>query len=343
LAAEVRKSPAEDRSQLVREFCSGCPPEEAKAVYIAVAAFDRRAAFRALVPASEVDEVDYTVGPPHPNQVRAWTARDEVITLHTDADATDPYLAYVRGQLRMQREDFAGADALFAAAEAKIPPPNPGDKAICVDWESDPGPGGDRYLVRSARLTAWYKQGKGVAALKEFGHTDEVFDTLARMYGFDKNADGLDRLVAAYADKSPAEKGLSYWCGKVAFLKKDDAKAATLFRKHLDSLTPDEKYDPYRHASIDLLIRSFARLNLPAKMKWAADRYGLERWDHILKVFVAATHRDVDAVSAAMTVAAGNHPNEVAAIHRDEDVGPLLRLPEFKAVREKFPDTDSGK
>ncbi len=328
----------------LRSFCYAVPPDHALTAYSAIAGLDRRLVFRTLNSPTidEDDEYGWSVGPPHPNQIRQWAIQDDLIARHGSLDPTDPWVDYVLGQLLMRKGDHAGADRKFAEAEANLPSVKAKPK------RTDPGaeeedPDADRETIRDARIRAWYKQGKGLAALAEFGHTTEGFTALAWLFDSDKDWFGFERLIAAYAEKKQIDTDLSIWGGKLAYGKKDYSAAARFFEQHLEKLSDEEPYSHYRYIAIDQLIRSYVRIGKPGLAQRVVDKYCQKEKHPSQKVLAAAANRNLEAVMAAMAEAAGDRPNGAAWLYADEDIGPLLRLSEFRTVREKFPEPNDGK
>jgi hypothetical protein len=261
-------------------------------------------------------------------QEKNLAALKALVVLHAKKHPTDVWLAVADGRAKNADGDHAGAVVVLTAALSKVPHVN--------DYSKDYDSG---YLALKVELlTAWYKTGKAVVALRELKPTDGVFRDLARRFTSDKDATGLDKLIDA-REKLPDEfADRLYWRAEAARVGEKHAAAAKMYAEYLSGPRTHDTYDPHRWEAEENLIRCLLR---------AGDTKGAEK---------ECREETPAVVRAAVKVACGKKAEAEellrqvlqwgdwmrATVYTDPDLGPMLKTdPAFAAFRKDFPPPDA--
>jgi tetratricopeptide (TPR) repeat protein len=233
------------------------------------------------------------------------------------AAPADPWVAFYRGELHVLTGDFAEADQAFAAAAGKVA-------------------AADRGTVRGRQVFVRYKLEKGRDAYREFGPDRAVFAQLAALFESDGDAEGLLALVADHTAKDAADPVLPFWIGSARWLKKELPAAVAAYRTYLAAVADDEEV--YRAwQARDRIIRGLVRSKEPADARAALTGFG-DKAQPVHRVLVAAAAGDAEGTLSLIEELVENETLTVDWLYADEDLGPLLRAPGMKPVRDKYPE-----
>lgn len=254
----------------------------------------------------------------------------DLIAAHRKRVPDDPSLWYHEGSILRRARKYAEAERAFAEGQAKLPK---------REKPKLPDPNGDGFdrkadRFRTARVECFYAMKQGLKAYAEVGPTADTFRQLAYSYDNDKDANGLEALVAAHRARSPDDALLKYWSAEVLYLREKYADAGAGFREFLRAVGDEA---PFTWLARDNCVRSYLRANRPKDAREAIEEFGKERISTGLRAAVALADRrpaDADAILAEYVGKNGSY----VLIYTDEDFAKLIERPEFADLRKKYPN-----
>jgi tetratricopeptide (TPR) repeat protein len=280
-------------------------------------------AFRIL--ADDIDERPIPL-PLNPADGDLKLQRD-LIALHHRRKPDDPWILYFEGSVLMHEWKLAEAERKFAAGQAKLPPrPKVEDPDASVDdWDAN--------RFRGSRVFCLYQMKKGLRAYGEVGPAADTFAQLAFNYSNDKDAPGLEALIAAHRKREPKDRQLIYWSAELLYLGDKRIEASEAFLKFVTEGKDDE---PNRWQAIDRCVRGYLRAKLPTKAHDAVVAIGM-----VPPGLRAAVHLANGRLALAEEVIAAEAKTHGGYqwLYYDEDFRRLINLPEFDSLRKKYPDT----
>lgn len=322
----LKRASGEERTTLVERFTRAMiASEQTDRAYAAVPPADARTAFRVLAEHYEFRRQRWVMQTEDQlTAVREAAVKVllELIATHRKAHPDDPYLALHDGRLKFDRKEYKQAADVLAPALAKLT--HTGDTS--KDYKSG-------YLhLRRELVLALYKSGDPVAAFTDLKPQEEVFDQLVDLLLNDKDSAGLTKLLDARKRGGGETPHELYWRAEADRLAKRYAAAA---KKYGDYLTADE----------------------PAGFQWIAKTQRLRCLVRAGDVDTAKREVEdssTDAVPVgirAVVLAKAGRPADAEQLLRenlttqqwanwmyhDEDLGPVLRGPDFAAFRKDFP------
>jgi hypothetical protein len=228
------------------------------------------------------------------------------------ADAPDEFWThFYDGVAREQALDYPAAEAAYARAAA-----------VGGDEEQ-------RRMLRRNRVDVRYAQGQALSALAELEPRDETFGQLASLYAGDEDADGLEKLIAAYGVSARGDPQVRMWDAEVKWLRKEYKAAADGFLQHFALVGAERSYD-------DRIIRSLIRAGRAAEALPHALRYQKDEGEsyYVLLVNAAAGHVAAATQTLAKCLEEGY---ELEDLYADEDLGPFLLSEAFAPLRAAHP------
>src|SRR5262249_44491107 len=117
----------------------------------------------------------------------------QLLQAHRAARPRDPAPHLYAGELHRLERQYARAEEAFARGMAL----KPGEEL--------------RRRFSYQRVAALYKLGKGVWAYTELGRDPQTFEQLAHWFSRDRDARGLETLIAAHRQTDPEDPRLPFW------------------------------------------------------------------------------------------------------------------------------------
>ena len=289
--------------------------------YAAVPAEHARRAFRTLADELE-DELfdDDGKEPPQLKQLR------DLIAAHRTRSDGDPWLAYFAGTIHRHAKEYALAEKAFAEGAAKLEPrkPDPDDGPNARDWDAD--------RFRSRRVDCLFRLKKGLEAYKTVGPADDTFRELARMYDTDKDTAGLDKLILAHQVADTGDTELTYWRGRLLFLRGEYGRAVLVHEKYLEK---SEANAPSRWLARNELVRARLRVN-PTGAAESLAELGPESVNLPLRAAVAAATGDRAELERLLEEST-KHGGKTW-FYSDEDFRQFIGQEKYRDLRAKYPD-----
>ncbi len=243
---------------------------------------------------------------------------DPLAKLHRGKFPKDGWLPYFEGRFAQLKDEHAKAEDCFRQA---LP--------LLTDDE-------DRQSVRYSLVEALYEQKRGHAAYTEFVGEPDVYSQLAWRFDADKDLPGLRKLTELHRAKRPDDTAIKYWTAAAHWQATEYDPAAKAFRDYLTA-TRDEKHATYRWQSQSNLVRALVRLKKLDDAR-AELRTFPESIDHRLDAIIDAARGDAPAVLETIDKLMAETAFHLSHFYDDPDLGPLLRSPAMKVVREKYPE-----
>jgi tetratricopeptide (TPR) repeat protein len=243
---------------------------------------------------------------------------DPLAKLHRGKFPKDGWLPYFDGRFAEMKDEHAKAEDLFRQSL----------KLMTED--------GDRQSVRYSLVEALYEQKRGHAAYTEFAGEPEVYSQLAWRFDTDKDLPGLRKLTELHRAKRPDDPAIKYWTAAAHWQATEYEPAAKAYRDYL-AATRDEKYAMHRWQAQSNLVRALVRLKKPADARTELRTFQ-ENFDPRLDAVIDGALGDAPAVLETMDKLMAKGTYQLRYLYDDPDLGPVLRSPAMKAVREKYPE-----
>ncbi len=135
-----------------------------------------------------------------------------LLDVHRAGHADDPMLAYYQGEIHIQNKAWDQAAQVLAEGRKKAP----NDLHDMFHWPL---------------VYARYKAGRGLQAYAEIEPRAQTFTILANQLLADKDAAGLEKLIAAHRPHAADDPDLFYYEARAKVLLKQPAEAAALLEK----------------------------------------------------------------------------------------------------------------
>jgi len=291
--------------------------------YAALSDADSESGFRELVKALRYHE--------KPNEpVYGGKVLEALIAAHRKRKPQDAWLAYYQAMVHREKREYDAAERELADGMARLPhglPPSP--EAITID------------LFRGQRVTNLVDAGRIFEAYWKVGPRRATFDQLGYRFYDKSHLPMLAILVWVHGWVDPADPQLLHWRGHLAFETEDYKAAGQYFITYLAAARTDESLFPF--AVTEELVRSLLRVGRLAEARATlveADSMtirvlGASKW--LLDVAITAAGGDVDQTERELDEMVRKGQVSGSQFYRDADLGPLLRTPPFKRVRDKYP------
>lgn len=240
----------------------------------------------------------------------------ELLRLHRKTDSNSDTFEYLTGQLHLLRGEASQAEASFLAAQQKS--------------------GAEDFQYRDAWLHARVRAGKAVATCRKPHADAEIILDLMGICVEERDSDQLAALITLRRQEFPEDPNLTTWDLDLLWLKKDYAAIVKLANDH----GPANAL-PFRRQwrFNDCLIRSLVRLHRSRDAAAELERVKPRDSLPLLRVLVQAARGDVAQTIQTME-AIQAQPAFVAQCYSDDDLGPILKSPAFKAFRDRFPQEE---
>jgi tetratricopeptide (TPR) repeat protein len=241
----------------------------------------------------------------------------KLLQAHTAARPRDPAPHLYAGELHRLERQYARAEEAFARGMALKP-----EEEL-------------RRRFSYPRVMALYKLGKGVWAYTELGRDPQTFEQLAHRFNRDRNAKGLEALIAAHRQTDPEDPRLVIWETEARFVAGDYAAALRLLAQHRRGAFAQPAHQwTYQ----DRLVRSLARLKRFDEALAQASAFAKKKHGNLLlPAVVHALAGDVARTEAALQACARRFYRP-EALYADPDLGLALSGEAFRAVRQRFPE-----
>lgn len=312
-----RVTAASDREDVLDAYlfamvAAGKPLE----AYAAVPEAHARDAFRTLASELEdsLEDVDLE------NLAGAAKQLHDLTEAHGKRSASDPWLVFYEGVLFQAGKDYEKAEKAFAAAHAAYLEANPG--------------GAESNTFRSRRVRCLILMKQGLRAYAEVGPAADTFAQVAQSYRFDKDAAGLEALVAAHRKRYPADVQLLYWSAEVLLLKDEGVKAADGFRMFLRRANAKEAN---RSAAAEWCVRGYLRANKLREARDVVADFGPVLVGAGLRAAVALADERPEQAEAILAQLAKERGG-FGFVYYDEDFARQILRPEYAELRKKYPD-----
>lgn len=332
LQALSQSDPA-DRERLVLQFTTAMiETRKADAVYAVIPKGEAAVAFRRLAEHYEMTR-GRQPAPSHEALVpKAEVVKPlvELIDAHRKQHPTDPRLALHDGRLKIDQRQYDKAVEVLSPAVAAATPT--GDAV--ADWKS-----GYSALL-SELLLAQYKRGKALDAYRELKHNPDVFAELAERYVTDKDGRGLNALLdeRAKAKADPADE--LFWRAEGYRLNGKHDLAAANYKQYLAA---KGEFLVYGHRARTGRCRSLLKTG---EFATAAKEFGEPAGDDLpieLRAAVLAKANRAAVAEQLLRDHLATLPWTLARFYADDDLGPLLRGPDFATFRKDFPPPAQNK
>lgn len=330
LKAALPVMPEADRSAVVQRFAwAMIAAEKAEEAYALVPPAEAAPAFRVLAEHFHArglgrDDPDNPL--PKEERQTAVEALKALIAAHRQNHPADWRLALHDARLKAADGQYADAAKILEPAIARIT--YTGDYG--KDYQSGYQP------LKYDLITALYKTGRGLDAYRMLKPQDSVFQDLARRYAEDKDADGLGKLLDEQVKAEGETPDTPFWRAEVHRLAGRPADAAKLYRQYLKAATADE-FQLHSWEARTSLIRCLVRSNnLPA----AAREVDLPEANGVplaLRAVVLAKGGKTADAEQTLRTALKDGNWLLASFYADDDLGPILKGPEFARFRRDFP------
>ncbi len=246
----------------------------------------------------------------------------ELIATHKKRHPGDLWIGFYDAVMLQAAKEYEKAERAFAMAEAAY---RKSAQPMEKDWEES--------TFRYRRVQCLYAAKKGLKAYAEIGPAKDTFSQLAYAYEADKDAAGLEALVAAHRKRSPRELQLLYWSAAVLRLKGKLGESADGYRAFLKKA---EKMDANRWSAAQGCVRGYLQAERLRDATMAIADLEPELVPLALRVAVAlADGRLTDA--EALLAEAAEAPNGFGFLYYDEDFAKQIARPEYATLREQYP------
>jgi tetratricopeptide (TPR) repeat protein len=243
---------------------------------------------------------------------------DPLAKLHRGKFPKDGWLPYFDGRFAQLKDEHAKAEDHFRQALPRF-----------TDDE-------DRQSVRYSLVEALYEQKRGHAAYAEFAGETDVYSQLAWRFESDKDLPGLRKLTELHRAKRPDDTAIRYWTAAAHWQGTEYEPAVKAYRDYL-AATRDEKHAAHRWQAQSNLVRALVRLKKPADARTELRTFH-GQIDARLDAVIDAALGDAPAVLETIDKLMAETAYHLSYFYDDPDLGPLLRGPAMKAVREKYPE-----
>jgi tetratricopeptide (TPR) repeat protein len=238
----------------------------------------------------------------------------ELVAAHEERIPNDPWLPWAKGELHLQKKEFAEAEKAFTEGMNRAL--NQGDREYC----------------RRRRVETCYLAGEGLRAYREIGPARPTFTLLAYLCFQDLKADTLDELLQAHRKADPTDPTLPMWEGELLFQRRKYSEAITKLREYRKSQGPN--YQP-SVVEVDRLVRSLIRLKQLAEAR-AEAAFALPG-SSLAPALAAAAHGDVARTGQELDACAVQRTVQPEAFWKDPDLRPLLLTEPFRDLRKRYP------
>ena len=246
----------------------------------------------------------------------------KLIELHRPGNENDPWLMLWQGDLQSLAGDYDAAEASYGGAAA-------GAAAE------------DQPRILGGRVQARFKAGKGLSAYTDLQPKRTVYMQLAKLYLKARDADELEKLVAARRADAPTDDLVPFYDAEVNYLRADYAGVVDVLTRSKRELVADETT---RFRWRNLYVRSLVQVKryddaLATANSDEADPPGEsdEKAHHFYAALVHAAAGHVDQTAELLTkcLAEGYQLQE---FYTDWIAGPALRSAPFAEWRKTHPD-----
>lgn len=245
----------------------------------------------------------------HPDRVKEL---ERLIAEHARQQPDDPRLFTERGELHILKKEYALAEAQFAQAKLK----NPKD-----------------HFAGLGLIRARVKLGKTAELYRELGASTRAFNDIANQCVFLKDGDQLERLLTEHRKAHPDAKRLAVWDVEANWQKKDYAAVVQALQADGGALLKNQNM---RWKCESYLVRSLVRMKKTKEAVLEAETISKKQGSQVLLALAIASTGDMARFQAFLETKK-NQRFFIDDCYRDEDLGPLLRGDNFRAVRDRYP------